>query len=323
MGTANVVQSVLNPAGPQAAAIHTLWTVMLWVTTTVFVITLVMVFAALGRGRRARRSGAPPPAQHESEPALSRSVAAATAVTVLTLFALLIASIWTSRSVVTLQAAHGISIAVTGHQWWWEIEYEDSNPSLRVRTANEIHIPVGRPVALKVTSRDVIHSFWVPNLQGKRDLIPGYTTAIWMQADRPGQFRGQCAEFCGLQHAHMAFTVVAEDDAAFEAWLNHQRQSAVEPQEERARRGREIFMAGRCAACHAIQGTPAHGTLAPELTHIATRDTVGAGTLSTTREHLREWVRNPQEIKPGVQMPANPLPADTLDDLVAYLETLR
>src|SRR5204863_1619820 len=141
------------------------------------------------------------------------------------------------RTVASLQASSAISIAITGHQWWWEVQYEDAVPSRGVLTANEIHIPVNRPVVFKVTSRDVIHSFWVPNLQGKRDLIPGYTTAIWIQADRPGLFRGQCAEFCGLQHAHMAIDVIAESDADFEGWLDAMRQPARDPVDGGARRG--------------------------------------------------------------------------------------
>ena len=142
---------------------------------------------------------------------------------------LLIASVWTGRAIASLRASSAVTIEITGHQWWWEIAYEDATPSRRVVTANEIHIPTGRPVVLKVTSRDVIHSFWVPNLQGKRDLIPGYTTAVWLQADRRGIFRGQCAEFCGLQHAHMAIDVVAESDENFEGWLEAMRQPSRSP----------------------------------------------------------------------------------------------
>jgi cytochrome c oxidase subunit 2 len=190
-------------------------------------------------------------------------------------------------------------------------------------TANELHIPTGRPIVLKVTSRDVIHSFWVPNLQGKRDLIPGYTTALWLQADRTGVFRGQCAEFCGLQHAHMALDVVAESDRDFEGWLDAMRQPGRAPPEPAARRGHDVFMQARCAGCHTIRGTEAAGQTAPDLTHIATRSTLGAGTLPNTPENLTAWIQDPQRVKPGNQMPPNPLAADDLQALVAYLETLR
>jgi cytochrome c oxidase subunit 2 len=212
---------------------------------------------------------------------------------------------------------------VSGHQWWWEIEYEEGIPARHVLTANELHIPIGRPVVLKVTSRDVIHSFWAPNLQGKRDLIPGYTTAIWMQADQAGVFRGQCAEFCGLQHAHMAFAVIAEPEADYQRWLEAMRQPARAPESDAERRGQEIFMTSRCAGCHTVQGTDAHGQVAPDLTHIASRSTVGAGTLPNTPAHLAAWVRDSQASKPGNQMPPNPLNPIDLQALVAYLETLR
>jgi cytochrome c oxidase subunit 2 len=196
-------------------------------------------------------------------------------------------------------------------------------PSRRVITANEIHVPLDRPVVLKVTSRDVIHSFWAPNLLGKRDLIPGYTTAIWLRADRRGIYRGQCAEFCGLQHAHMAFDVVAESEAEFERWLEGMRQQARDPTDPAARRGRDVFMVNRCSGCHTIGGTPAHGQVAPDLTHVATRSTIGAGTLSNTSAHLDAWIRDPQASKPGNQMPPTPLSADDRQALIAYLETLK
>jgi cytochrome c oxidase subunit 2 len=242
---------------------------------------------------------------------------------VVILFGLLVASVWAGRAVTSLHASSAVTINVIGHQWWWEIEYEDAVAARRMLTANEIHIPVNRPVVLKVTSRDVIHSFWAPNLLGKRDLIPGYTTAIWLQADRPGIFRGQCAEFCGLQHAHMAFDIVSEPDAAFLRWLDGMRQPASDPHGEIERRGRAVFMTARCAACHTIRGTDAHGQVAPDLTHLATRSTLGAGTLPNTPEHLDAWVRDPQASKPGNQMPPNPLAPDDLQALLAYLRTLR
>jgi cytochrome c oxidase subunit 2 len=315
----DVVQSVLAPAGPQSSSIHDLWSVMLWVSAAVFITVLAFAFAAFVRGLRRARSDA----ASTSQRALARSVTAAVALTVVILFALLGASVWTGRTVASLRASSALSIAVVGHQWWWEVEYEDAVPSRRVLTANDIHIPVDRPVVFKVTSRDVIHSFWVPNLQGKRDLIPGYTTAIWMRADSPGIFRGQCAEFCGLQHAHMAFVVVAEPEADFERWLAGMRQPAREPQSDDERRGREVFMAAKCAVCHAIRGTAAHGQIAPDLTHVGSRSTLGAGTLPNTSEHLGAWVRDPQASKPGNQMPPNPLTSDELRTLLAYLGTLR
>ena len=320
MPSGYVVQSALAPAGSQSSSIHHLWLLMLWVSAGVFVVVLGFLFAALIRGMRRERTDAKP---DTSDNALRRAVAASVALTVIVLFALLVASVWTGRTVASLHASSAVTISVTGHQWWWEIEYDDAIASRRMVTANDIHIPIHRPIALKVTSRDVIHSFWAPNLQGKRDLIPGYTTAIWMEADRTGIFRGQCAEYCGLQHAHMAFNVVAEPEEDFERWLDAMRQPARDPQTDAERRGHEVFMTARCATCHTVRGTEAHGQIAPDLTHLATRSTLGAGTLPNTPAHLGAWIRDPQASKPGNQMPANPLKDDEIEALLAYLGTLR
>jgi cytochrome c oxidase subunit 2 len=316
------VQSALDPAGAHAAAIHQLWSVMLWVSSVVFVVVLAFIAVAVVYGRRRQENAAIPATAERS---LTRSVAAAVAATVVILIALLVASIWTDRAVASAQPSGGsaVSINLTGHQWWWEVEYEDATPSQRMLTANELHVPVGRPVVLKVTSRDVIHSFWAPNLQGKRDLIPGYTTAIWLRADRPGTFRGQCAEYCGMQHAHMAIDVVAEPDADFERWLDARREPARPPASDAAQRGQSLFMKTRCAGCHTIKGTDAAGTIAPDLTHVAARGTLGAGTLPNSAAELRAWIHDPQASKLGNKMPANPFEAADLDALVAYLSTLK
>lgn len=310
------VQSALGPAGPQAAAIHGLWSLMFWSSVAIYVLVLAMMLAAVLRRAPARRA-------EPSERTLVRSVGAAVAITIAFLFVLLVASLRTGRAVAATPPLPAVTIAVTGHQWWWEIEYEEGVPSKRVTTANEIHIPTGRPVVLKVTSHDVIHSFWVPNLQGKRDLIPGYTTAIWLQADRAGLFRGQCAEFCGRQHAHMAFTITAESQANFERWLGTMRSLPPDPATEKERRGRDVFMTARCGSCHTVLGSEAHGRVGPDLTHLASRRTLGAGTLPNGTDHLVAWIRDPQVSKPGNQMPANPLSPADLGALAEYLETLR
>lgn len=320
MYAVDVNQSVLWPAGTQASAIHGLWSLMLWTAVAVYVVVILALAVAVVRSarRRSKDDGSLP-----AERSLSRSVGVAIGATVVILIFLLTASVSTGRTLNSLEASSAVTISITGHQWWWEIQYEDAVPSQRVVTANEIHIPTNRPVVLKVTSRDVIHSFWAPNLHGKRDLIPGYTTAIWLEADRGGIFRGQCAEFCGMQHAHMALDVVAEADREFEGWLNAMRQPAQSPSEDASRRGHDVFMQARCAVCHTIRGSEAAGQIAPDLTHLATRSTLGAGTLPNTPENLAAWIRDPQRVKPGNQMPANPLAADDLQALVAYLETLR
>jgi cytochrome c oxidase subunit 2 len=320
MRSGDIVQSVLSPAGAQASSIHQLWLLMLWTTTVVCVVVLAFIAVAVLRHRRRDEVATIPTTPERS---LVRSVWAATTLSLLILLMLLVASVWMTRGVESLAASGALTINIIGHQWWWEIEYEDTSPSRRVLTANEMHIPVGRPVVLKVSSRDVIHSFWVPNLQGKRDLIPGYTTAIWLQPDRPGIFRGQCAEFCGLQHAHMALDVVAEAGPDFDRWLEGMRKPAGPPETDQQRKGHAVFMSRRCAGCHAINGTEAYGQIGPDLTHIGSRSTIGAGTLPNTRDHMNAWVKNPQVSKPGNQMPPNPLSDEDSRALQAYLEFLK
>jgi cytochrome c oxidase subunit II len=318
MGNAPAFHSVLDAAGPQSIAIERLWWWMFSTTTTVFIVVLIVFGLSLIRGRR-RAAAAP----EVSVRALNTAVSGAVTLTVLILFALLVISVRTGRAIAAPGDGRALTIEVVGHQWWWEITYDADMPSRRVTLANEIHIPLNRPIALKVTSRDVIHSFWAPNLLGKRDLIPGYTTAVWLQADRAGVFRGQCAEFCGRQHAHMAFHVVAEPDEAFQRWLDAQRHPAPEPQTLEAQRGRDLFLATRCSGCHTIRGTSANGLLGPDLTHVGARMTVGSGTLPNERAHLRNWIADPQTPKPGNQMPANPFRDADLAALTSYLESLR
>jgi cytochrome c oxidase subunit 2 len=316
----HILQSGLDSAGRQAASIQDLWWFMFWITSAVFALVLGAVAAALFRGSMRRRGRLP---DATSEAMLTAAVSAAVTLTIGILLVLLVASVWTGRATASLGASSAVSISITGHQWWWEVEYEDAMPSRRVTTANEIHIPTGRPVVFKVASHDVIHSFWAPNLHGKRDLIPGYVTALWLQADRPGTYRGQCAEFCGREHAQMAFEIVAESDAEFERWLEDQRQPAIEPQSDVEQHGRAVFLAGRCATCHTIRGTGAYATVGPDLTHLASREKLAAGTLPNTRGHLAGWILDPQTIKPGTAMPANPLDSEDLHALIGYLEILR
>jgi cytochrome c oxidase subunit 2 len=212
-----------------------------------------------------------------------------------------------------------VVIEVVGHQFWWEVRY----PGTDVVTANEIHVPVGRPVHLRMQTADVIHSLWVPELAGKIDMIPGEETELRFEASEPGELLGHCAEFCGLQHARMRFLVVAQPPEEFERWLTEQAAPSPPPATEAARRGEAAFEAAGCASCHAVRGTAADGDLGPDLTHLASRRTLGAGTLPNTPEDLARWVADPQEAKPGNLMPAIPLSTDQLQDLLAYLEELR
>jgi cytochrome c oxidase subunit 2 len=176
---------------------------------------------------------------------------------------------------------------------------------------------------VNVTSRDVIHSFWVPNLHGKRDLIPGYVTSLWFQADRAGVYRGQCAEFCGFQHAHMAVFVNAVPEHDFQAWLSAQRQSAPEPTSDLQRRGRDVFLGATCSQCHTVRGTRAGGAYGPDLTHVGSRATIGAGVLPNTNENLQRWIRNSHDFKPGNKMPPHDLNDNDLQAVAEYLGSLK
>jgi cytochrome c oxidase subunit 2 len=219
--------------------------------------------------------------------------------------------------------AGAVTVDAIGHQWWWDFQYRDVSPTEFVSTPNELHVPLGQPVVVKAMSRDVIHSFWVPNLHGKRDLIPGQVTQTWISADRPGVYRGLCAEFCGHQHAKMAFTVVVEPLAKFKAWIAHQRQNASEPATAEERRGRDVFLGSPCATCHTIRGTQAASRVGPDLTHIGSRMTLAAGTLPNTSAHVAAWIGDPQAIKPGSRMPSVPMSREDRQALIAYLRRLQ
>jgi cytochrome c oxidase subunit 2 len=211
---------------------------------------------------------------------------------------------------------------ITARQWWWEVRYDSSLPSVGFETANEIHIPVGQPVLLRLHAADVIHSFWVPKLTGKTDVIPGRTAQSWMQADVPGRYLGQCSEFCGFQHAHMQFEVVAQRPEDFAAWQAQQRQPAVYPSTPAAVRGLEI-VESRCGLCHQVRGTRAAAVTAPDLTHLMSRGMLGAGTQANGPGTLPGWAQSPRDLKPGAQMPNQDLSAQQLSDVVAYLASLQ
>jgi cytochrome c oxidase subunit 2 len=311
------LQSALDSAGPQAARIEHLWWVFLGVCSLVYVLVLVFLALALRRGRRGK--GTVP----GSERRLTRIVATATAASVVTLFILLTADVTTGRALSRHGDPEALHIKVTGHQWWWQVQYQEGSPDQQFETANEIHIPVGRPVVFSLTSTDVIHSFWVPSLHGKMDLIPTHQNTLWLRADRAGTFRGQCAEFCGLQHAHMKLLVVAEPPAAFEAWRRAQTEPGRTPDTPEEKQGQAVFTSLPCALCHRIRGTPAGGRTGPDLTHLAARRTIAAGTLPNTRGHLAAWILDPQGIKPGNPMPPNLVSAADLQAMLTYLGSLQ
>jgi len=317
-------QNALRTAGIQAEHIGWLWNLTLGLCALVFAAVVGAFLLALWRAPK-DGAGRPPDLASLTRPerGIHRAVAWATGTCVVLLLLLLGADVVTSRALADLPLRNAVDIELIGHQWWWEARYRHADTSRNFTTANELHIPVGRPVVITLASNDVIHSLWIPNLQGKRDLIPGRTTLLRLRADRAGTYRGQCAEFCGLQHALMALEVTAEPDAAYEAWAGHQRQPAPPPDSDTARRGQQVFLGGTCMMCHTIQGTSAQGWLGPDLTHLAGRRTLAAGTLPNNRGYLSGWIADPHALKEGVNMPANQLPPDDLHALVSYLETLK
>jgi cytochrome c oxidase subunit II len=310
------MHSVLSAAGVQAQHIEAHWWLTLWVTFAVTVIVLGVLGIAVRRGARATNPS-------NDDGTLRTSIGAATGLTVVILFGLLVHSIMTSRALAAERASGALNIEVTAQQWWWSVEYQHPEPEQRVRTANELHIPVGRPVSIKLLANDVIHSFWVPALNGKLDAIPGHESTLWIRAERAGVYRGQCAEYCGFQHAHMAIIVVAEPPEEFERWIQAQRQTAHQPSSDQERRGLQLVQQSACVMCHTIRGTAAAGRIAPDLTHLASRSTIATGVLPRTAAHLADWIRDPQAIKPGNRMPALALSDADRAAIVAYLEQLR
>lgn len=319
------IQNAINPAGPNAANISKLWWLMFIVCSIVFV--LVMIALLLSLRKRTKEAADRVPVLEPSEESERRRrnvVISATTITVIVLFVFLIASYSSGRSLhLNDPTKNGLSIEVTGHQWWWEVRYQDVDASNIFTTANEIHIPVGVPVMFSLRGADVIHSFWVPNLAGKKDLIPGKINTIWLQADKPGVYRGQCAEYCGLQHAKMALWVIAEPQEQFNAWRQNQTQQAVPATSDAQKRGQQIFFSTTCVMCHAINGTPAGSNIGPNLTHVGSRQMIGAATLVNTRDHLAQWIKDSQTFKPGNRMPQNNLSDADLQALVEYLQSLK
>jgi cytochrome c oxidase subunit 2 len=290
---------------------------MLAVCGVVYVLVLIATFWALARRRHV---GDDLPRTSQT---ITGVIAVCAAITTVVLIVFTVSSVVAGRGLTSPTGPGAVTVDVIGHQWWWEFQYRDVTPSDFVTSPNELHIPVGVPVHIKAMSRDVIHSFWVPNLHGKRDLIPGQVTNTWIQADQPGVYRGQCAEFCGYQHANMSFVVVAEPLDKFQEWIQHQRQPASDPHSDEEKHGHDVFLQSTCVMCHTIRGTDAGARLGPELTHVGSRMTIAAGTLPNTRGHLGGWVANPQSIKPGVRMPPNALEPPDLQAVLTYLRSLR
>ncbi len=327
-------QTALAPTGTQARNIGGLWWLFFYVLSAVWVLVMIATALAVLYGRRNREEsepkaveGEPPLPDVEPDPAAERRrtawVGGAVGVTAVVLFVFLVSSFLTGRAVSSMSTGDSVYIEVTGHQWWWEVRYIDPTASNTFTTANEIHIPVGRPVQIKLHSADVIHSFWVPNLAGKKDLIPGKDATLMLKADREGTYRGQCAEFCGHQHAHMAFLVVAESPEKFRAWQEQQRQPSAQPSDDLQRRGQQVFLSSPCVMCHTVTGTQAGSKVGPDLTHVGSRSTIAAATLQNTPGNVGGWVSDAQGVKPGCRMPPNNLSPDDLQAVIAYLQSLK
>jgi len=306
-------QTVLAPMGPQAAQLS--WLLWSFIVICAVIWLLVMLVLVLALQHRTV------PVQH-SERRAAVIVGISIAVSVLVIIALTVMSYAATRGL-SVAADDPVVVRLLGFQWWWEVTYIDRRLDRTLVTANEIHIPVGRPVRIEFSAADVIHSFWVPNLAGKMDLIPGRSNDLTFIARRPGVYRGQCAEFCGLQHAHMALLVIAEEPAAFEAWREVQLQVARLPETAEQQAGRTFFTSQACAACHTVRGTSAAGTLGPDLTHVASRSTIAAGLLQTTRGSLAAWIADSQTIKPGNNMPMVMMTPEQLRAVSAWLADLR
>ena len=310
-------QSTLSPKSRPAHDITTLWWWMLAIASLVFFGAVFMITTAW---LRRKREGLPFLGRREKV-ANALVVVFGLAVPVVVLGAVFVVAnlVVTKDTDAPAAGSTPMGIRVIGHQWFWEVRY----PGTPAVTANEIHIPVRTRVNLAVNTADVIHSFWVPELNRKIDMIPGQTGRIVLYADSPGQYRGQCAEFCGVQHAHMSMKVIAEPPARFKAWLANESRPAVNPATPAERRGEQTFVASACSGCHTLRGTAARGVIGPDLTHLMSRSTLAALTIPNHRADLASWILDPQHVKPGNKMPGLKLGASQARDLVDFLESLK
>jgi cytochrome c oxidase subunit 2 len=315
------LQFLLHAAGPASAPTYRLgWALI------VLVCAVIVIIAGLLVGALVRRRQAPPDDAQRKLPSDAGGMqwlVVGTGISSIALFAALVYAMVTLESVASPPREPPLTIDVTSYDWWWKIDYPDAqDPSREFVTANEIHIPVGVPVRVELRSADVIHTFWVPRLAGKTEMIPGQTNVQWIEADAPGVYRGQCSQFCGSQHAHMAFEVVAQPQAEFDAWRDAQRRGWQPVMLPDARAGQHLF-AERCAGCHAVRGTSAEGMQAPDLTHLASRRLIAAGQMTNTPEHRLDWIQHAQRIKPDSLMPSIALSASDAAALSTYLSTLQ
>lgn len=316
--------NILDPQGPTSEPVVVLWWAMLIIATVVFVAMLVLLAVSLVRRRRGEVDDDRVAGEGLAGGGNLITVLGGVVVPGVVVVGLMAATVTTTADVATVTGGgdsgdDGLTIEVTGHQFWYDVAYPDAG----VRLANEAHIPAGRPVEFQLASTDVIHTFWAPQLGGKADMIPGEQTSMTVQADEPGEYRGFCTEYCGIQHARMQFVVVVHEPAGFEEWLEERKQPPRSPEEESALAGREVFFDAGCAECHTIEGTNRGHEEFPDLTHLADRRTIGAGTLENNRGNLGGWILDPQQHKPGNRMPPTNLGSEDLSDLLDYLATLE
>jgi cytochrome c oxidase subunit II len=320
--TSRVPLNYLQSAGERAHAIVPLTWFTLIVSIIVCTVIAILLWLAV---RRAQLSGGAAETRAVAPVDDPRGVRWINVGLLLSAVPLVITLVWTMVTLAaTSQPAHQPSLVldVTGHQWWWEVKYNASEPDQAFTTANEIHIPVNTRVLIRLHGADVIHSFWVPQLTGKTDTIPGQTNVSWLEAHSPGRYLGQCTEYCGWQHAHMQLEVVAETAAEFARWRAQQLEPAQTPHEVAATRGMAL-VEFRCGLCHEVRGTMAGSHVGPDLTHVESRRLIGAGALPNSPGTLASWIEDTQSIKPGSQMPNQGLTVQQVSDVVAYLETLQ
>lgn len=317
------VPSMLSPQSPAASEIAGLWWLLFWVSMAVVALVFGLLGWALWRRRRvtADTSTAMRARPEQTLPGGEQTWVVGGGIVMPTgiLVGVLAATLTVMQSTAQASPSPDVVIEVVGHQWWWEVRY----PNQAFVTANEIRIPVGEPIELRMTGGDVIHSLWIPELNGKMDLIPGRTTSLVLQADQAGEYLAQCAEFCGTQHARMRLVVVAETPEAFDGWVRNQQAEVAQPIGEEQRRGQQVFLGAACVYCHTVRGTNAAGQVGPDLTHLASRRTLAAGVLPNNRGHLAGWILDPQALKPGNLMPPTALSGEDLNDLLIYLESLK
>jgi len=323
-GGCNRVQNALAGDGADGANFTALFWVFMAVCAVMYVLIVGALVIGLWRKRGADQALTIEQGRHHEEPRrFSRALAGWAILIVVGLVGLTVASFFTDRSNARAAERPRLRITVTGNQWWWDVEYQSSDPSKSFHTANELHLPVGVPVEVKLQSNDVIHSFWVPNLAGKQDLIPGRVTDIQLLPLKTGYYRGQCAEFCGVQHTKMALDVTVESEPNYRRWIAAQQRVAFAPANALELAGYRTFLSRQCSSCHNIAGTEASGSVGPDLTHVASRRTIAAGAMPTSPANLYRWVADPQGHKPGSNMPNMDMSRDELRSVAAYLERLK